>query len=63
MEVKLESEHVNYVETSTFGFLVEDNQFTDVTLVCEDLQQTWVHIQQIISQHWLDECAEFSPQN
>ena len=43
MEVKLEIEHVNYVETSTFGFLFEDNQFTDVTLVCEDMQQTWVH--------------------
>ena len=43
MEVKLESKHVNYVETSTFVFLFEDNQFTDVTLVCEDMQQTRVH--------------------
>ena len=39
MEVKLESEHVNYVETSTFVFLLEDNQFTDVTLMSEDMQQ------------------------
>ena len=29
--------------TSTFRFLFEDDHSTDVTLVCEDNQQIWVH--------------------
>ena len=49
MEVKLESKHVNYVETSTFVFLFEDNQFTDVTLVCEDMQKTSTQSMRILT--------------
>ena len=43
MKANLECEHFNNIETSTFRFMFEDNQFTDVTLVCEDHQQIRVH--------------------
>ena len=43
MKVKLESEHFNYMVISTFRFLFENDHFTDVSLVCEDNQQIWVH--------------------
>ena len=43
MKANLECEHFNNIETSTFRFMFEDDQFTDVTLVCEDNQQIRVH--------------------
>ena len=43
MKANLECEHFNNIETSTFRFTFEDDQFSDITLVCEDPQQIRVH--------------------
>ena len=44
MNVQLESEQqFKHIAAVIFKFLVEVNQFTDVTLVCEDHQQIQVH--------------------
>ena len=44
MNVQLESEQqFKHIAAAIFKFLVEVNQFTDVTLVCEDHQQIQVH--------------------
>ena len=43
MKANLECEHFNNIETSTFRFMFEDDQFSDITLVCEDPQQIRVH--------------------